>query len=468
MSPSGAPNYGEGIMVDITAETIVGTTGRLVGETAGTTRTPPPADVIKMTPAAPVWTGVDRRTHSAAWRQLKSLWPVLVLVLVVIVAVFASWQLVNGPDTTNWVKITTGFSVVLAVILSMFPAVLCTVQNVSLQRQQAELKSMENTPAAGTTLYQTAVRIIGADDRDAFIDNDYIVPILSYFVVSIVGFIAMFLGYGLKDLFAQPTVLLGGLMEIDLNNTAPYVLFQRQTFAVVSMAFVGAYAYSLGRILDRINNNDLYPISLYYYATRIIIACVVAAVLRHTISAFGTFPESWLMLLGFIVGFAPDLFIIAMSRKAFQAMKVWGSRPDPNDAALPVGLPMLMIDDLTREKIDRLNELGIDSAQVLARQNPFLLLPRLPFELSLLNDWIAQAQLYVFAREEKLKALRAIYVNDIIDLYVRLKNPDSSAAVCDTLGREAKESGALLQQLEDNVDFTRLLELVRALKVEVK
>ena len=426
----------------------------------------------------PVWTGIDRRTHSGTWRQMRSLWPILVIVLIVIVAMLVFWPVFNDPQAnTNSDKVTTGFSMTLSVIMALFPAMLCTVQNVSLQRQQNELKSLESSPAASTALYRSALRIIGTDDRDAIVDTDYNVPILVYFVISFVGFLAIFLGYGRPAFFNMPTVLLGGLQDSASGNTAAYLLYQRQTFVVISMAFIGSYAYALGRILDRINNNDLYPISLYYYAARIVIACVVAAVLRHTILVLGVGPFSdsmttylnpWLILLGFIVGFTPDLFIVTMSRKVFQAIKVWGSRPDPKDETLPAALPLLVIDDLTKEKIDRLNELGIDSAQVLARQNPFLLLPRLPFELSLLNDWIAQAQLYVFVKEERLKALRAIYINDIVDLYVRLKNADSSAAVCDTLGRDAKEAGALLQQLEDNVDFTRLLELVQSLKVEVR
>jgi hypothetical protein len=51
-----------------------------------------------------------------------------------------------------------------------------------------------------------------------------------------------------------------------------------------------------------------------------------------------------------------------------------------------------MLDDLTKEKVDRLNELGIDSAQVLACQNPFIIWPKLPYDLGLIVDWIAAAQ----------------------------------------------------------------------------
>jgi hypothetical protein len=65
-----------------------------------------------------------------------------------------------------------------------------------------------------------------------------------------------------------------------------------------------------------------------------------------------------------------------------------------------------MIEGMSRDKIDRLSELGIDSAQYLACQNPFVLWPRLPYDLLLLIDWIGQAQLYRWAKEVRLRKMR--------------------------------------------------------------
>jgi hypothetical protein len=352
-----------------------------------------------------------RRTH-LGWNRFRSLLPVGIVVAVAIGAAVAVYPVLVGDETGGDTSmVTTAFSFTLAVLLSMMPAVVCTVQNVSLRRQRGELEALEGTGVTGTTLYFTAQRTISADAGEAWIDNDYIVPSFVYFLVCFVGFLAVFLGYSRHEMFDPPTIFLGGLTDPAAET---YTMYQRGTFCVVAMAMAGAYAYAIGRILDRINNNDLYPISLYYYAARIIIACIVATVLRHSILIFdsvvpdGTALNPLLLLLGFIVGFTPDLFIIALSRKAFQIIKVWGSRADPADDVMPSALPLLMIDDLTREKVDRLNEIGIDNAQVLAHQNPFLMLPRLPYELSLIVDWISQAQLYALVRDERLKALRGV------------------------------------------------------------
>jgi hypothetical protein len=371
-----------------------------------------------------------------------------------------------GDQTGGPSMLTTGFSFAIAVMLSMMPAIICTVQNVSLRRQRGELDALEGTGVSGTTLYSTAQRIISADAGEAWIDNDYIVPSFVYFMVCFTGFLAIFLGYGRHELFDPPTIFLGGLNDPSLDT---YTMYQRGTFCVVAMAMAGAYAYALGRILDRINNNDLYPVSLYYYSARIIIACIVAAVLRHSITALdfvagsSTDLNPLLLLLGFIVGFTPDLFIIALSRKAFQIIKVWGSRSDPADAVMPSALPLLVVDDLTREKVDRLNEIGIDNAQVLAHQNPFLMLPRLPYELSLIVDWVSQAQLYALVRDQRLQTLRGLYIRNVVDLYVRLKNEAASKPVCDALGLDASGAPALIQQLEADPHFMQLKELNDAL-----
>ena len=241
------------------------------------------------------------------------------------------------------------------------------------------------------------------------------------------------------------------------------------------MAFFGSYIYTIGRIRDRVNNDDLYPISLYYYTSRIIVACVAAAVLRHTAHIFGSASNTvstelsndagpLLLLLGFGIGFAPDLFILTMIRKAFQAMKIWGSRAEPEEKTRPNSLSLLMIDDLTREKIDRLNELEIDSAAVLAQQNPFRLLPRMPYDLSLLVDWIAQAQLYVLVKDDSLQKLRNIYIRHVFDLHIRLNEEQTRRNVCTALGLSEGDAKGILQQLDSDASYLRLQEVEDAMK----
>ena len=405
---------------------------------------------------------------SDGWRRLKWLLPIPIALIVVIWLMF-QYRDILKIEPSN--VVTISFAVALAFILSGLPAVLCFVSNVSRRRQLSKLESLRLLPVGKTMFFQTAQSSI--DSIRLVVNSDYALPIALFFLLTFAGFLTVLIAYSREQYFAIPSVLLGGLQD---RHLATFTTYQLQTFCVIAMAFIGSYIYSLSRIIERINNNDLYPISLYYYTVRIIVACAAAAVLRHTIGVLGggaidrrlddvsAVGAPLLLLIAFAVGFAPDLFIVAISRKAFQTLKIWGARTDPDEKSRPTSLPLLMIDDLSRDKIDRLNELGIDSAQVLARQNPFLLLPRLPFDLGLLVDWIGQAQLYTLVKDASLQKLREKYVRDIVDLLVRLECKEAQAEICRILGLSDCVGAALLRQLEEDPSFLRLREVKDALK----
>jgi hypothetical protein len=359
------------------------------------------------------------------------------------------------------------FAVALSILLSLLPAMICVVQNTTRRRQLNRLDGLKRFPVGRSTYYQVALTAV-CTQRTGAVDADFGAPLFAYFLTVLIGFAACLLGYGFPSIFEFRSFILAGLHNFKPDDLGAFSAYQRGTFCVMSMAFVAAYVYSLGRLLDRVNNNDLYPITLYYYTVRAVIACVTAAVMRHTADLFRVDSNAVLLLIAFGIGFAPDLFIIAMSRRAFYAVKVWGSRDDPPSATRPPSLPLLMIDDLSREKIDRLSELGIDSAQVLARQNPFLLLPRLPYDLALIVDWIGQAQLYVLVKDAKLQALRKIYIRDVFDLHVRLQCDTARPAVCTELGISEGDAMALKQQLDEDASFVRLREVRDGLLQQLK
>jgi hypothetical protein len=402
----------------------------------------------------------------ASWRRDVLQWAMFVLLFSAIAVMAAGiWYWSGFLSQTPLVPIA--FATLVAALLAIVPALLCLVQNASRRRQHSKLTNLAALPVAKTAFFKSAITSI--DTIRLMVDRDYSFPIFLFSFMIFSGFMAIFFGYSHREFFSVPAVILSGLHTMD-------AAYQSQTFTVIAMAFIGSYVYAIGRILDRINNNDLYPVSLYYYICRTITACAVAGVLRHTVTLLtagsdalagpqlGDAAQPLLILLGFAIGFAPDQFILVMTRRAFQAVKTWSTRGDPGeDPPRPTSLPLLMIDDLTREKIDRLNELGIDSAQMLAKQNPFLLMPRLPFDLGLLVDWIAQAQLYVLVKEAGLAKLRATYIRDIFDLHLRLKDDGSRAPVCTTLGIDDAVGKVLVEQLEGDAAFARLKETRDAL-----
>jgi hypothetical protein len=386
---------------------------------------------------------------------LYRLLPLLAFLAASVAGAIKYWDVIVSQGN-GYIPIVTG--VVLAIFLSLLPAMICVVQNSTRERQLNRLKALRSFPVSRTTYFKTALISVNRMLTGA-VDFDFELPLFVYFLVVFIGFVAFLNGYQFQPTFKVPSVILGGLHARD-DSLADY---QSGTFCVIAVAFFAAYIYSLGRLLDRVNNNDLYPISLYYYTVRVVVACVAAAILRHAADAIHVDTNATLLLIAFGIGFAPDLFIIAMSRRAFQAMKIWGTRDDPDPSSRPTALPLLMIDDLSRDKIDRLSELGIDSAQVLARQNPFLLLPRLPYDLGLIVDWIGQAQLYILVKDDKLAALRKIYVRDVFDLHARLRCDAACPPICGALGIAVPEAPSLARQLEQDPAFARLREVRVAL-----
>src|SRR5947208_1190734 len=99
--------------------------------------------------------GTARRRH-LDWNRFRSLLPVGIVVAVAIGAAVAVYPTLVGDQTGGPSMLTTGFSFAIAVMLSMMPAVVCTVQNVSLRRQRGELDALEGTGVTDTTLYFTA------------------------------------------------------------------------------------------------------------------------------------------------------------------------------------------------------------------------------------------------------------------------------------------------------------------------
>ena len=123
-----------------------------------------------------------------------------------------------------------------------------------------------------------------------------------------------------------------------------------------------------------------------------------------------------------------------------------------------------MIEGLSRNHADRLLELGIDNAEVLATQNPFLMLARTPYELALIVKWVGQAQLYLRAKEKGTKALRAAGINEISDLQIALRDDSAKGAVAAALGIPEASLGALAQAIEADPTYIRLADLRARLK----
>jgi hypothetical protein len=144
-------------------------------------------------------------------------------------------------------------------------------------------------------------------------------------------------------------------------------------------------------------------------------------------------------------------------------LNISGDKDDPSRDNMPSNLNLLMIDGLANEKIDRLSELGISDAQVLSCQNPLILWVRLPYDLALIVDWIAQAQLYVCLREEGFRKARAQQIGDIHKFVSVLSNSAAATDLCGELGLKPTYVAPLLASFNESPYFVRLREVKEAM-----
>jgi hypothetical protein len=346
--------------------------------------------------------------------------------------------------------------------LASVPIIISMVHATFRDRQLQRLALWQNTPIATTAFYNSALRQISGL-KVASLEFGYLIPMLVLFFIILFFSITLFTSPWFQSFFEWKSFILGGMYSITNNNLDEILAYQRQTFLCGMVAFLGSYIYLIGRLWERINNSDVYPNSYYYYSIRIITSFFVAIVFRHSMAAFGVTNSEFILFISFIIGFTPDFFVIALSRKAYDIIKVYGSKKDPEKPSQPRSMPLLMLDDMSREKIDRLSELGVDSAHTLARANPLGTWPRLPYDLELIIEWVAQAQLYAIVRDEGIGKLRAKCVANIFHLQPRLSCDEARAEICAALEISNAAGLALLEQLSRDQSYVQLCELRDAL-----
>ena len=397
----------------------------------------------------------------------RSLWfllPAAAVLCVLLVGVLASITPLSHLGEMGAVSVAFAVYVVISLALACVPILISHVQTTTRDREKAKLESLDGQPVINTMYYQKALAALRAI-RPAQINNsDYTVPIIIFWMTLFFGW--MFVMAGVFWDFTVKNVILGGI-SIQQGSASEVASYQIGTYICMSAGFVSCYIYVIVQLLDRINNNDIYPITFYYYTVRLISVLIVSAMLRHTLKVTDVNvldTSNVLVMVGFAVGFAPDQFFTYIVGKALKLMGQSGASRAPDHSAVPTEMPLLMIEGLSKTRIDRLNELSIDSAQVLGCQNPFSIWPRLPYDLGLVVDWIAQAMLYALVKETILKNLREKLVTDIFDFYERLLDKETRPQICTVIGIDVNSACGLIHQLENDQSFLALLEVRTALQ----
>ncbi len=166
----------------------------------------------------------------------------------------------------GWVAVLTitAFIPVLAIFLRTYIA----------QRKQDRLaKTEQHYNLKNTEAYRRAV-----DTLPEFPLSHYWLSLIVLTVI--IGTNAYLLIFGQRLTFEQPNFMLAGGRIAD-STEYNLEVYQTKTLLVITMAFVGAYIWSIQMIFRRILTLDLSPGTFQVISVRLMVAIMVATVIRH-------------------------------------------------------------------------------------------------------------------------------------------------------------------------------------------
>ncbi len=318
-----------------------------------------------------------------------------------------------------------------------------------------------------------------------FITGDH--AIATWFLVFVV-FCGSVVAYFGAMLFADPhqadslarSYVLGGAIAADPTATPGEIqAYESQTLFIGTMAFIGAYIWTLYQLISRLNNDVVSPITYYMLSIQILAAVLVASMARHIVDAIPGFRETvffedgkapvGLALLGFAIGWNPTLWINEIVVRAGQVLKIiTPTQQFPDKEHFPSNMPLGLIVGLVDEKIERLREIDIDNCQKLAMENAVIIWTRSPYTFEVIIDWIAQAQLLMIVDSKNAVTLRKLGIANVFDYILALRDDAAVATLSTALDVPVALFGVHASAIRNNPAFQQLDELRHAIRVEPK
>lgn len=215
-----------------------------------------------------------------------------------------------------------------------------------------------------------------------------------------------------------------------------------QSLSVLTFAFMGSYLWSAQNIIRRLINADLSPNVYYKTGVRILLSAVIALILSFLIGeGSGTnvlnFKAS-LPAIAFLTGMFPER-ILNYLMKIFKKYVEGGNLTERQ-------LSLYNIEGISMSHKERLNEIGIDDAQNLATASLTKLLVETPFSTRQLLDWIGQAKLLCYVKDD-IHRLRAVGIRSVFDFYRGEKSEDT----LQMLSAASEVNPALMQVVSNQV-----------------
>jgi hypothetical protein len=210
----------------------------------------------------------------------------------------------------------------------------------------------------------------------------------------------------------------------------------------------------LTAIFDRAASHHLFPATFYRLILRLVVALMIAAPVRHLTHDMPSAGQLTGVVLAFIVGMFPERGLKLIT-DTFEKLVRSENRSEDFD--------LEWIEGIDGALTFRLRELNVTNAHDLAVANPFSIAEAIAQPLSAVTDWIAQAQLLILLKSDKMKRLRDCGVRTIFDLVGILKSNAGDSYLKDRCGWEILPAYDFAATIESDGEYRRLLEVHVAL-----
>jgi hypothetical protein len=221
-------------------------------------------------------------------------------------------------------------------------------------------------------------------------------------------------------------------------------LYKIPFYIAFAFSFLGTLIYTLQDLSYRFFTSDLYAKTLVRYVIRFLIAPSFCIVL-----AYYAMNDWWVNaapVVFFLVGLFPHMavkFVEEKARNIFQLKK---------EETVP--LPLGRLEGMTEYIIYRFREIGIDDAQNLAFVDLSYLRNNMGYSDGLLCDFVAQAMLLIYLRDEFSK-LQAFSIRDII-AFQHIVTEDNYQEKAQAMGIPKEKLRGLLDLLKEEIVINRI------------
>ncbi|UIJ72282.1 hypothetical protein [Aurantimonas sp. HBX-1] len=230
-----------------------------------------------------------------------------------------------------------------------------------------------------------------------------------FIILSMIGFFLVL--EAMRYPFTETNLLMLGLQSSTTADVSAN--YQKVTALIVCAGFLGAYVWSTKYLILRVANLDLTPIDFLQVSAHIILTILIAGILRHFEGSALEFAASGALLLAFLFGLFPGLGVATLWDRLPGRLKSKGAISQYREIARD--FPLDLLDGIDSSKKFRLESYEITDVQIMATANPVQLFVSTPYNLALILDWIAQAQLLVILGPEKFLEARAMCIRNIHD-----------------------------------------------------